>query len=77
MTLFTNSPFEKMMIQKPEYQKRDKSPPGDIPLALIRFPLEFSKCQHCILDFSNVIQCHSFDSLTDQQIGRASCRERV
>lgn len=31
MTLFTNSPFEKMMIQKPEYQKRDKSPPGDIP----------------------------------------------
>ena len=31
MTLFTNSPFEKMMIQKPGYQKRDKSPPADIP----------------------------------------------
>lgn len=28
MTLFTNSPYEKMMIQKPEDRKRDKSPPA-------------------------------------------------
>lgn len=27
MTLFTDSPFEKMMIQKPDYGKREKSPP--------------------------------------------------
>ena len=31
MTLFTNSPYEKMMIQKPGYQNRDKSPPADVP----------------------------------------------
>lgn len=31
MNLFTNSPYEKMMIQKPGYQKRDKSPPADVP----------------------------------------------
>ena len=31
MTLFTNSPYEKMMIQKPGYQKRDKYPPADVP----------------------------------------------
>ena len=37
-----------------------------VKAALIGFPLEFSKCQHCILDFSNIIQCHSFDSLPDQ-----------
>ena len=28
MTLFTDSPYEKMMIQKPEDRKRDKSPPA-------------------------------------------------
>ena len=28
MTLFTDSPYEKMMIQKPEDGKRDKSPPA-------------------------------------------------
>ena len=27
MTLFTDNPFEKMMIQKPDYGKREKSPP--------------------------------------------------
>ena len=27
MTLFTNNPFEKMMIQKPDHGKREKSPP--------------------------------------------------
>ena len=27
MTLFTDSPFEKMMIQKPDYGKGEKSPP--------------------------------------------------
>ena len=37
-----------------------------VKTALIGFPLEFSKCQHCILNFSNVIQCHPFDSLPDQ-----------
>lgn len=31
MTLFTDSPYEKMMIQKPDYGKRDKSPPGKFP----------------------------------------------
>ena len=31
MTLFTNSPYEKMMIQKPGDQKRDKAPSADIP----------------------------------------------
>lgn len=31
MTLFTNSPYEKMMIQKPGYQKRDNATPADIP----------------------------------------------
>ena len=25
MTLFTDNPFEKMMIQKPDYGKREKS----------------------------------------------------
>ena len=28
MTLFTGSPYEKMMIQKPAGGKRDKSPPA-------------------------------------------------
>ena len=28
MTLFTDSPYEKMMIQKPEDRTRDKSPPA-------------------------------------------------
>ena len=27
MTLFTDNPFEKMMIQTPDYGKREKSPP--------------------------------------------------
>ena len=31
MTLFTDSPYEKMMIQKPEDGKRDKSPPASSP----------------------------------------------
>lgn len=31
MTLFTDSPYEKMMIQKPEDGKRDKSPPASVP----------------------------------------------
>ena len=39
MTLFTNSPYEKMMIQKPGYQKRDKSPPADVPPTLPGLPL--------------------------------------
>ena len=34
MTLFTNSPYEKMMIRKPEDGKRDKSPPASFPPAL-------------------------------------------
>lgn len=33
MTLFTDNPFEKMMIQKPDYGKREKSPPGFLPHA--------------------------------------------
>ena len=28
MTLFTDNSYEKMMIQKPEDRKRDKSPPA-------------------------------------------------
>ena len=28
MTLFTDNPFEKMMIQKPDYGKREKCPAG-------------------------------------------------
>lgn len=31
MTLFTDNPFERMMIQKPEERKRDKSPPTSFP----------------------------------------------
>lgn len=31
MTLFTDSPYEKMMMQKPEDGKRDKSPPASCP----------------------------------------------
>ncbi len=31
MTLFTDSPYEKMMIQKPGERKRDKSPPAFFP----------------------------------------------
>lgn len=31
MTLFTDSPYEKIMIQKPEDGKRDKSPPASFP----------------------------------------------
>ena len=39
MTLFTDSPYEKMMIQKPEDGKRDKSPPASCPPALRGLPL--------------------------------------
>lgn len=31
MTLFTDNPLEKMMIQKPDYGKREKSPPVSFP----------------------------------------------
>ena len=31
MTLFTDSPYEKMMIRKPKDGKRDKSPPASFP----------------------------------------------
>ena len=31
MTYFTDSPYERMMIQKPENGKRDKSPPASFP----------------------------------------------
>lgn len=31
MTLFTDNPLEKMMIQKPDYGKREKSPPASFP----------------------------------------------
>lgn len=36
MTFFTDSPFERMMIQKPDYGRRDDTPP--------RFP---PKCDGC------------------------------
>ena len=31
MTLFTDNPLERMMIQKPDNRKRDKSPPASFP----------------------------------------------
>lgn len=31
MTYFTDSPYERMMIQKPENGKRDKSSPASFP----------------------------------------------
>ena len=31
MTLFTDNPFEKMMIQKPDYGPRALSPPASFP----------------------------------------------
>ena len=31
MTYFTDSPYERMMIQKPENGKREKSPPASFP----------------------------------------------
>ena len=31
MTLFTDNPLERMMIQKPEDGKREKSPPASFP----------------------------------------------
>ena len=31
MTYFTDSSYERMMIQKPENGKRDKSPPASFP----------------------------------------------
>ena len=31
MTYFTDSPYERMMIQKPENGKREKSPPTSFP----------------------------------------------
>ena len=39
MTLFTDNPFEKMMIQKPDYGKREKSPPE----------LSSPRCAGCLL----------------------------
>ena len=33
MTLFTDNPFEKMMIQKPDYGKREKSRRSFLPHA--------------------------------------------
>lgn len=36
MTLFTDNPFEKMMIQKPDYGKGEKSPPELSSPALTR-----------------------------------------
>ena len=39
MTLFTDSPYEKMMIQKPEDGKRDKSPPASFPCAARAAPI--------------------------------------
>ncbi len=34
MTLFTDNPLERMMIQKPGDGRRGKSPPASIPPAL-------------------------------------------
>ena len=31
MTLFTDNPLERMMIQKPDNRTRDKSPPASFP----------------------------------------------
>lgn len=31
MTFFTDNPLERMMIQKPDYGKREKSPPASFP----------------------------------------------
>ena len=39
MTLFTDSPYEKMMIQKPEDGKRDKSPPASFSRAARAAPI--------------------------------------
>ena len=39
MTLFTDSPYEKMMIRKPEDGKRDKSPPASFPRAARAAPI--------------------------------------
>ena len=39
MTLFTDSHYEKMMIQKPEDGKRDKSPPASFPCAARAAPI--------------------------------------
>ena len=38
MTLFTDNPLEKMMIQKPDYGKREKSPPASFPLRCASCP---------------------------------------
>ena len=40
MTLFTDSPFEKMMIQKPDYGKRGKIPTGAFFPTLRGLPLQ-------------------------------------
>ena len=39
MTLFTNNPFEKMMIQKPN-GRRDNAPPVPYPPCLCFLPLQ-------------------------------------
>ena len=39
MTLFTDSPYEKMMIRKPEDGKRDKSRPLPFPRAARAAPI--------------------------------------
>ena len=49
MTLFTDNPLEKMMIQKPDYGKREKSPPalrglplqGAVPLRGVLYQKNF------------------------------------
>ena len=38
MTFFTDNPLERMMIQKPEDGKREKSPPASFPPRCESFP---------------------------------------
>ena len=37
-----------------------------IKSGVIRFSLKFSQCQHCILDFADILKCYAFHGLTDQ-----------
>ena len=41
MTLFMDSPYEKMMIQKPEERKREKSPPASFPPRCAGYPIGY------------------------------------
>ncbi len=67
MTLFTDNPFEKMMIQKPDYGKREKSPPGAFFPTLRGLPLQGA------VPLCGVLYEKTGNQTTDRTIKRCTC----